>query len=211
MRIINSLYLWSFLFMHFALASEDGEQFELLHLLFHQKDQDGRIVKLHQMDLRGHGDDEKKEKSTMDSVKITLGKGLKTAKKITHRLKHRNAKLHGRGLNMMAMDFLPRFDDKATVIEFAKMASNSYARSMDERDGWIFPDTFNTVANLLTFQTLGFGWQDEAVRGYVFANKDRSIIVMAIKGTSASFFGIGDSETAANDKLNVAIAFKLKG
>ncbi|KAI9295251.1 alpha beta-hydrolase [Neoconidiobolus thromboides FSU 785] len=53
-----------------------------------------------------------------------------------------------------------------------------------------------------------FGWEEgeNGLRGYVFANKDNSSIIVSFKGTSAGLVG-GDSKTSGKDKLNDNLLF----
>ena len=95
--------------------------------------------------------------------------------------------------------------DKETVISLALMSSNAYVQFPYEGDwrnltGWdndVDPD-----------QSVGIGWDEDGVRGHIFANEDSSVIVIALKGTSAQGLpGSGDDETTEKDKLNDNVLF----
>lgn len=49
-------------------------------------------------------------------------------------------------------------------------------------------------------KTDDFGWDGTGLRGYVFSNKERSIVIVAFKGTSTLF---GGGDTVAEDKYIV--------
>ena len=53
-------------------------------------------------------------------------------------------------------------------------------------------------------QSDSFGWEEDGLRGHVFATPDNSTIVIAIKGTSAGLLGNG-GPTGVNDKVNVRL------
>lgn len=99
----------------------------------------------------------------------------------------------------------PNITDKETVISLALMSSNAYVQFPYEGDwrnltGWdndVDPD-----------QSVGIGWDEDGVRGHIFANEDSSVIVIALKGTSAQGLpGSGDDETTEKDKLNDNVLF----
>lgn len=52
-------------------------------------------------------------------------------------------------------------------------------------------------------QSDSFGWQEDGLRGHVFADEHNSTVVLALKGTSALIVG-GGGGTAKNDKTNVS-------
>jgi lipase ATG15 len=45
------------------------------------------------------------------------------------------------------------------------------------------------------------------MRGYVYGSEDNRLIVIAIKGTSAAFFGVGTGPTSARDKQQDNLMF----
>jgi lipase ATG15 len=70
----------------------------------------------------------------------------------------------------------PDVSDKETVLGLAKMSSDAYL--VDE----LAPHWFNSTAGFNLSSS--FGWQDNMLRGHVFANENNSTVVIAIKGTS---------------------------
>ena len=87
----------------------------------------------------------------------------------------------------------PNITDKLTVTTLAKVASNAYIKIPDTEDWYDLGKRWN--------QSNHFGWEENGLRGHVFANKDNSTIIVAMKGTSPPF--VGGSDTATNDKINV--------
>lgn len=72
----------------------------------------------------------------------------------------------------------PDVSDKETVLSLAKMASDAYLLDEHTPD-WLWLNS-SAGFNLSS----GFGWQDNRLRGHVFANAENRSIVIAIKGTS---------------------------
>ena len=87
---------------------------------------------------------------------------------------------------------VPNVSDKLAVTTIAKVASNAYIRIPDSEDWYDLGQKWN--------ESHDFGWEENGLRGHVFGNKDNSIIVVAMKGTSPPFVG---GDTSANDKHNV--------
>ncbi|ORZ41579.1 Alpha/Beta hydrolase protein [Catenaria anguillulae PL171] len=85
----------------------------------------------------------------------------------------------------------PNVSDKSTVLSLAKMTANAYTLPINS--DWEPLEHF--------FTNESFGWSDTGLRGYVYTTPDEDLAVVAIKGTSASFLGIG-SDTAPKDKVN---------
>lgn len=84
-------------------------------------------------------------------------------------------------------DLLPAYNDPETVANFAKMTSNAYVSRVFS--GW---------RNITDYDLAdGFGWDEPGLRGYIFANRDRSIVITAFKGTSIFLAG---GDTVARDK-----------
>jgi putative lipase involved disintegration of autophagic bodies len=52
-------------------------------------------------------------------------------------------------------------------------------------------------------QNSTFGWEEDGLRGHVFASADNSTLIIAIKGTSAAILG-GGGGTSTRDKINVS-------
>lgn len=89
---------------------------------------------------------------------------------------------------------LPEPDDHGTVLSFAKMAANSYvARTME---GWRNSSDYSDDD--------GFGWNSTGLRGHVFTNDKKTIVVISFKGTSTILHG---GETVARDKYMDNVMF----
>ncbi|KAG0317382.1 putative lipase atg15 [Dissophora globulifera] len=91
----------------------------------------------------------------------------------------------------------PDVADKETIVQLSKLNYNSYTEVAspgwyDLEDNWGVNSTF--------------GWEDDGVRGHVFASKDNMTLVVAIKGTSAAILG-GGGTTAPRDKMNDNLLF----
>ncbi|KAF9975404.1 putative lipase atg15 [Actinomortierella ambigua] len=91
----------------------------------------------------------------------------------------------------------PDVMEKDTLIQLAKLNYNSYSEAND--GGWYDLEGKWSVNST-------FGWEEDGVRGHVFASDDNSTLIMAIKGTTAGFFGGGGS-TVIKDKLNDNLLF----
>lgn len=86
--------------------------------------------------------------------------------------------------------------DKETMVQLALMSSNAYYESEEAADGeW---REIDPVWN----ETLPFGFDADGTRGQIYALDDGSVVVIAIKGTSAEFLGVVGGETSENDKIN---------
>jgi hypothetical protein len=119
---------------------------------------------------------------------------------------------------------LPDVTDIETLASLAMMTNNAYTLPGDDRwydpgGAWNLVSTCNplisvflgingnlpffpTYLSLPFVQSDSFGWEEDGLRGHVFATPDNSTVVIAIKGTSAGLLGNGGS-TGVNDKLNV--------
>ncbi|KAF2769615.1 alpha/beta-hydrolase [Teratosphaeria nubilosa] len=86
----------------------------------------------------------------------------------------------------------PNISNKHTVLTFAKMAANAYVQDhlggewKDVKGGFNYTDDF--------------GWQQDGLRGHIFADQTNKTIVIGLKGTSPAVFDGAD--TTGNDKLN---------
>ncbi|KAG9843238.1 hypothetical protein KCU98_g6995, partial [Aureobasidium melanogenum] len=86
----------------------------------------------------------------------------------------------------------PDVTDKKTVLSVAHMASYAYV-SVPRKGDWIdIGDGFN--------YTEDFGWEDDGLRGHIFADTENKTVVIGLKGTSVWFFD--PPETTNNDRLN---------
>ena len=86
----------------------------------------------------------------------------------------------------------PNVADKETVLSMARMAGNAYTMEPGTGEWQDVNGGFN--------QSQGFGWEGDGLRGHIFADKDNSTIVIALKGTSPAVFD--GAETTSNDKEN---------
>ena len=90
----------------------------------------------------------------------------------------------------------PNVTDKDTVLTFAQMAANAYHPEPNKGD-WRDIGGFN--------DSFPFGWEEDGIRGHIYANPDSLIVVIAFKGTSRAFWdGKG---TTKNDKDNDNLFF----
>jgi len=87
----------------------------------------------------------------------------------------------------------PNVSDMNAILTLAKVASNAYIRIPDTEDWYDLGKKWN--------ESTDFGWEENGLRGHVFANRDNSTIIVAMKGTSPPF--VGGSDTSTNDKVNV--------
>ncbi|KAL4903616.1 putative lipase atg15 [Aspergillus multicolor] len=98
-----------------------------------------------------------------------------------------------------AMDTVagPNVTDKKTVLTFAKMTANDYIEVPGTED-------WEDVNGKLNYSR-SFGWQNDGLRGHIYADDTNSTIVISLKGTSPALFdGAG---TTTNDKLNDNLFF----
>ncbi|OJD12355.1 hypothetical protein AJ78_07030 [Emergomyces pasteurianus Ep9510] len=91
----------------------------------------------------------------------------------------------------------PDVTDKDTVLSLARMTANAYIMLPGTGKWADVKPPFNHSG--------GFGWQDDGLRGHVYADKSNSTIIVAFKGTSAALFD--GEETTTNDKVNDNLFF----
>jgi len=87
----------------------------------------------------------------------------------------------------------PNISDMNAILTLAKIASNAYIRIPETEDWYDLGKHWN--------ESTHFGWEQNGLRGHVFANTDNSTVIVAMKGTSPPF--VGGSDTSTNDKINV--------
>lgn len=88
-------------------------------------------------------------------------------------------------------ELYPAYDDPVTVANFAKMTSNAY-----------FARVFSGWRNVTDYDTVdGFGWDSPGLRGYIFVNRARDIVIISFKGTSILLAG-GDTVNRDRDQDN---------
>lgn len=112
----------------------------------------------------------------------------------------------------------PDVENRATLLQLAKMTNNAYYNTSDK--GWYTLEPFwgNTVSSplcslstyfLLHVQSYPIGWEPDAdgFRGHIFVSEDNSTVVLSIKGTSLSWL-VGDGgPTVKKDKYNDNLLF----
>lgn len=95
-----------------------------------------------------------------------------------------------RGISQ-AEGFHPITSDSETILNFAKMSSNSYQRK-------ILSKSIDRDETMDKYNGLGhFGWDGNGLRGHIYANAARSLVIIAFKGTSTLLMGGG---TVSMDK-----------
>lgn len=91
----------------------------------------------------------------------------------------------------------PDVRDKETVLAFARMANDAY---------YLEPGTGEWVDVGHGFNyTEDFGWEDDGLRGHIFADVKNQTVVIAMKGTSLPFKD--PRGTISNDKTNDNLLF----
>ena len=85
----------------------------------------------------------------------------------------------------------PAYNDPETVANFAKMTSNAYVARVFA--GWRNVTDYDLAD--------GFGWDEPGLRGYIFVNKAKSIVITSFKGTSIFLAG-GDTVSRDKDQDN---------
>lgn len=112
---------------------------------------------------------------------------------------------------------VPDVSSAATLSLLGKMTSNAYL-APDEHAQWY--DLADDGQDGRSWNaSASFGWDEDGVRGHVFKSHDDAVVVVAIKGTSASFVAASSGQavdddvlgmfggTAHNDKLNDNLLF----
>ncbi|KAL1952538.1 hypothetical protein VTO42DRAFT_5071 [Malbranchea cinnamomea] len=91
----------------------------------------------------------------------------------------------------------PNVSDKDTVLNLAKMAANAYIMTPGTEKWVDVSGPFNHSQN--------YGWDNDGLRGHIYANARNTSIVISIKGTSTALFD--GEETTTNDKVNDNLFF----
>lgn len=76
----------------------------------------------------------------------------------------------------------PNTTDKETVLALARMSWDAYTAEPGTGEWQDATGKFN--------ESQGFGWEGDSLRGHIFADKDNSTIIIAIKGTSPGRFSM---------------------
>ncbi|CAG8450601.1 15280_t:CDS:2 [Funneliformis caledonium] len=91
--------------------------------------------------------------------------------------------------------WLPAIRSWSTLINLAKMTYNAYIE-MGQSDWYDLGEEYRTNDT--------FGWDEDGIRGYVFASSDNKTLIISIKGTS---MGFGAGPTVPRDKVNDNLLF----
>ncbi|KAL5403560.1 hypothetical protein PMIN03_009797 [Paraphaeosphaeria minitans] len=91
----------------------------------------------------------------------------------------------------------PNVTDKDSVLTFARMAANAYILEPSTGEWEDVKGGFN--------YTEDFGWEQDGLRGHIFADTKNETVVIGLKGTSPALFD--GTETTTNDKLNDNLFF----
>lgn len=89
---------------------------------------------------------------------------------------------------------IPNITDRNTVVSLAKIANDAYIK-IPRTEDWLELNSLWNVTN-------DFGWEENGIRGHVFANKNNNSVIIGLKGTSPPSYSSG---TGANDKSNVCL------
>jgi len=92
----------------------------------------------------------------------------------------------------------PETSDKETIVTLATMGANAYEPHPGDGNWRDVGGGFNESAP--------FGWQNDGIRGYIYANEDASIVAISFKGGTPQYAWFG-GETSRNDRDNVNLLF----
>jgi len=93
----------------------------------------------------------------------------------------------------------PDVTDRDTILTFAQMAANAYVPEPDTGDWKDVNGGYNRTDDV------GFGWEGDGLRGYLYVDEKNTTIVIGLKGTSLAVWD-GDG-TTTNDKENDNLFF----
>ena len=88
---------------------------------------------------------------------------------------------------------VPDLTNPDTVLSLAKLAASAYSY----RSEFFWFDIVNNRYSVLE----DFGWSDRGLRGYVFLDPTKKILVLAFKGTSTRWTSVSGLDTADHDKF----------
>ena len=91
----------------------------------------------------------------------------------------------------------PNATHKETMLTFARAAANAYVQEPWTGEWEDVKGSFN--------YTEDFGWEEDGLRGHIFADKANETVLIGLKGTSVAVFD--GSGTTTNDKLNDNLFF----
>ncbi|KAM5457613.1 putative lipase atg15 [Microsporum audouinii] len=93
----------------------------------------------------------------------------------------------------------PDISDRQTILSLAKMTANAYIQKPGTAE-WLSLGQHSPWKH-----SNRFGWENDGLRGHIYADKGNSTIIIALKGTSAALFD--GEETTTNDKINDNLFF----
>ena len=70
----------------------------------------------------------------------------------------------------------PNITDKGTVLSLAVMAANAYVKVPGTEDWENLNDGFNVTED--------FGWENDGLRGHIYADEGNKTVVIGLKGTT---------------------------
>lgn len=91
----------------------------------------------------------------------------------------------------------PNVTDKEGVLSLAKISANAYISSPGDAEWFDIGPGFN--------DTEDFGWENDGLRGHIFADTNNETVIIGLKGTSPAVFD--GSGTTTNDKVNDNLFF----
>lgn len=86
----------------------------------------------------------------------------------------------------------PDIDDKETILNLASMTANAYIKKPKTGEWENVDGRFNVSKS--------FGWEEDGLRGHVYADGGNETIIITLKGTTPAIFP--GSGTTLNDKVN---------
>ncbi|KAF3482001.1 uncharacterized protein GIQ15_04760 [Arthroderma uncinatum] len=92
----------------------------------------------------------------------------------------------------------PDVSDRLTILNLAKMTANAYIQKPGSAE-WM------SLGHAPWKHSNRFGWENDGLRGHIYADKGNDTIIIALKGTSAALFD--GEETTTNDKINDNLFF----
>ncbi|EGE01068.1 hypothetical protein TEQG_00122 [Trichophyton equinum CBS 127.97] len=92
----------------------------------------------------------------------------------------------------------PDITDRQTILSLAKMTANAYIQKPGTSE-WL------SLEHTPWKHSNRFGWENDGLRGHIYADKGNTTIIIALKGTSAALFD--GEETTTNDKINDNLFF----
>lgn len=94
---------------------------------------------------------------------------------------------------------LPDPWDLETVTSLAKMSFNAYLDIINNKTDWLPVGGFDPK--------ISYGFGSDGMRGYIYSSDDDALVIISIKGTSASAFGVGGDDASKRDKLEDNLLF----